>query len=103
MDETKELLLAVVSRLEELGADIKGLTVRVAGLEDRMSGLEERMSGLEDRMIRVETGLTELGTAMAEFRVETSASFGRLDAKLAHLAEKWMEHDREIYQLKRRP
>lgn len=102
MDETKEILLAVLSRLDTMGADIKGLTVRMASLEDRMSGLETRMGGLEDRMGRVEAGLSEMGTSLAEFRSETNTSFGRLEGKLGHLAEKWMEHDQEIYQLKRR-
>lgn len=83
MDETRELLVAILGRLEEMGAELKGLSTRVAGLESRMEGLESRMDRLEQNL--------------SEFRAETTGSLGRIEGRLSHLAESgWSMMKRSI-------
>lgn len=50
MDETQELLRAVISRLEEMGAELKGLRTEVkefrADTNERLEKVEERLDYL---------------------------------------------------------
>lgn len=50
MDETQELLRAVISRLEEMGAELKGLRAEVkefrADTNERLEKVEERLDYL---------------------------------------------------------
>jgi hypothetical protein len=50
MDEIKDMLQAILSRLEEQGAEIKGLHERIDRLEGRMAGLSESVIGMENRI-----------------------------------------------------
>ena len=84
MDETRELLVAIMGRLQEMGAEMKGLADEV-----RHNGARLEALGAEVQEIK------------AELRV-TNDLLDKIEGRLDHLAEKWMEHDHEIYRLKRR-
>jgi chromosome segregation ATPase len=70
VDETTELLKAVLFRLEELSAKIDGMDKRLGGVENHMEETNRRLSMIEQR--------------------------------LDYYRDKWMEHDEEIWVLKRR-
>ncbi|GAX89991.1 hypothetical protein [Effusibacillus lacus] len=46
----KEILSAILGRMEEAGATLKSLDERMASLEGRMTSLEDRMTNLEGEM-----------------------------------------------------
>ena len=50
MDEIKSMLQAILSRLEEQGAEIKGLHERMERMEGRLSELREEQEGVEKRI-----------------------------------------------------
>lgn len=50
MEEIKNMLKAVLGRLEEQGAELKALHERMERLEGRMAGLSESVIGMENRI-----------------------------------------------------
>lgn len=117
MGETKDPLLLILGRLESLDARmnegfarleerIGGLEERIGGLEERIDGLEERMGALEQRVEQVyqelDRGLVNLHADLNSFAARTEDRFRDLGEELKWLREKWMDHDRDIYYLKRR-
>ena len=50
VDEIKSMLQAILSRLEEQGAEIKGLHERMERMEGRLSELREEQEGIENRI-----------------------------------------------------
>mgnify|MGYP001340677124 CR=1 FL=1 len=50
VDEIKSMLQAILSRLEEQGAEIKGLHERMERMEGRLSELREEQEGVEKRI-----------------------------------------------------
>lgn len=50
VDEIKNMLQAILGRLEEQGAEIKGLHERMERMEGRMAGLSESVIGMENRI-----------------------------------------------------
>lgn len=69
------------ARAEETGADLKGLRADVAQLR---------------------TDMAEVKGELVEFRKEAIESLERIDERLDHLSVKWMEHDAEIKEIKKR-
>ncbi|MCL5676420.1 MAG: hypothetical protein M1602_00800, partial [Firmicutes bacterium] len=80
-EETKVLMDAILGGFKEQNAAIDGLTHEVAHLAQRMTVVEERLGA-------VEQGLTDLREELGD--------------GLNHLGERWLEHDRDIYTLKRK-
>ena len=70
VDETQELLKAVLSRLEEL-------TAKVDGMDRRLDGMDRRLDEANQRL-------------------------GNIEQRLEYYGDKWMEHDHEIWRLKRK-
>lgn len=60
------------------------------------------MSGLEDRLTNLEGRMTVLESVFREFRNETGSQLDRIEGLFTHVAKKWMEHDADISNLKRR-
>jgi len=50
VEEIKNMLKAIVGRLEEQGAELKALHERMERLEGRMAGLSESVIGMENRI-----------------------------------------------------
>lgn len=74
MDETKELLSAILHRLDSLDAKVDGMQEQIIGTRKELN----------------------------EFREETNERFDKVDGILEYLGEKWMEHDMEIRKLKKK-
>jgi predicted nuclease with TOPRIM domain len=74
MDETKELLRAIMGRLEEMNAELKGLRGEVKELQHEVSS----------------------------FHGDTNERLEKIEERMDYLAAKWMEHDEEIHKIKRR-
>ncbi|MCL5676535.1 MAG: hypothetical protein M1602_01400 [Firmicutes bacterium] len=87
-EETKVLMDAILGGFQEQNAAIDGLTHEVAHLAQRMTAVEERLGAVEERLGAVEQGLTGLREELGD--------------GLNHLGERWLEHDRDIYSLKRK-
>lgn len=88
MDETRELLRAIMGRVQELGAQMKGVSDRLDHLDAKVDGLTVRVDGLS---VKVDG----LATEVRELRGEVGMRFD-------HLASRWMDHDQEICLLKRK-
>lgn len=80
MDETKELLRAVLGRIEEVSATV---------------------TGIEKDLATVKTDLAAVKTDLADFRRETGEHFSRIDKRVAHLGEQWIELDHQVWLLRR--
>jgi hypothetical protein len=88
MDEMQALLKAIMGRLEELSAEMRGLNTGVKGLNAKVDGLDAKVDGLKDEL--------------KEFRRETEETLDKIEEHFEHLAVKWMEHDEQLRKIKRR-
>lgn len=95
MDETQQLLRAMISRLDEMGAELKGLRSEVTGLRTEVTGLRSEATGLRSEV-------TDLRSEVKEFRGDTNVRLEKIEERLDYLAAKWMEHDEEIHRIRRR-
>ena len=78
MDETQELLRALMNAVKELTAGQDGMRHELARFHGEFTAFRE-----------------ETNKALGDLRQE-------LKDGLAHLGERWLEHDRDIYTLKRK-
>ena len=88
MDEASDLLRAIMGRLDEMNAELKGLRVEVKELR------------VEVNELRAE--VTELRAEVATLRVETNERLEKIEGRLDHYGLKWLEHDQQIDAVKRR-
>ena len=106
---------------EELQAFEERMLGKIQESEERMLGkIQESENRMDDKLQKLEIRLTArlevLETAVSDLRSDIAALSARVDlikeavdsldermAKgLAYLGEKWLEHDKEIWQLKRK-
>lgn len=115
MDETTALLKAVLDRLEELNVAVTGLGAQVESLITKVDNLGARVDGLDARLTRMgakvdnldarmsmELRTTALERGFAEFRSDMNLRLGEIEHWLEYFADKWMEHDKELWRLKQR-
>lgn len=81
MDETRDLLRAIMGRLEEMGAEQKGMRAEIKELRGEVN---------------------ELRAEVRELRADTNERLEKVEERLDWLAAKWMEHDAEIHKLKKK-
>ncbi|HLN65562.1 MAG TPA: hypothetical protein VK464_28895 [Symbiobacteriaceae bacterium] len=102
MDETKELLKAIMGRLEEMGAELKGLRLEVQGLGTQVEGLGTQVEGLSAGQKELRQDVQGLSAELKTFRNDANERLEKIEERLDHLGVKWLEHDAEILKIKRR-
>jgi|GEM_PF-2415311 len=95
MDEASDLLRAIMGRLDEMNAELKGLRVEVKELRVEVNELRAEVTELRAEV-------TELRAEVATLRVETNERLEKIEGRLDHYGLKWLEHDQQIDAVKRR-
>ncbi|HYF94925.1 MAG TPA: hypothetical protein VD969_22145 [Symbiobacteriaceae bacterium] len=96
MDEAQELLRTVLSRLEELSADVKGLRKEMGEVKGELAGLRVELKG-EIADLR-----SELKGEIAGLRKELSERLFDVEVDVDLMKKRYLEQEREIEKLKRR-
>ncbi|QQK77668.1 hypothetical protein HUG15_20160 [Salicibibacter cibarius] len=120
-DETKEILNAVLHRLDALDANVEGVKTDVANLHAEMgsvktdianlntevAGVKTDVDSVKTEVASVKTEVASVKTELSEFRTETNQRFDHMDRQLRlfdsdtdMLNKKVAEHDRDIHRLK---
>lgn len=109
MDDILELVKVVASLVEELGTETKRLGDAVrceSAALDRLGQVFEgsgaRVDGLGAEVQGLKAEVQCLKEDLAGFRRETGEKLTKIQYRLGYFAEKYLEHDQEIYQLKRK-
>ena len=82
MDETREILTAIMGGIKELNAKVTGLDNKVTGLDNKVTGLDDKVTGL--------------ARDLAGFRHETNERLTKIEERLEYLTSKYVEHDRHL-------
>lgn len=73
---------------------------RLDGMDKRLEGVEQRLDGMERSYQELDRNIVNLHTDLTDFRSEAAEQFRALRQEIVWLTEKWIQHDKEIYQLK---
>ncbi|AXF56244.1 hypothetical protein [Salicibibacter kimchii] len=120
-DETKEILSAVLHRLDSLDANVAGVQndmtglktemasvkTEVAGVQSDVSSLKTEVAGVQNDVSSLKTEVASVKTELTQFRTETNQRFDHMDRQfrlfdsdMEMLNKKVAEHDRDINRLK---
>jgi outer membrane murein-binding lipoprotein Lpp len=97
MDETKEILTAIIGRLEEMGADMKGMKAGISELKADVSQLKADVNQLKADVSQLKADVETL----KEGQIRMEERLDRIEANQEYFSAKWLEHDKEILRLKR--
>jgi chromosome segregation ATPase len=110
----------ILERLDKLTLVVERLADGMERLEQRMDRMEQRMDQmdfkfqqLEDRLsARIEGGLSEVRAEIAALSARTDIikeavdslgeRMGGIEQLLAYHQDKWLEHDKAIWEIKRK-
>lgn len=67
---------------------------------ERLTHIDKRLGGLERSYQELDRDIVNLHTDLTDFRSEAAEQFRALRKETPWLTEKWLQHDKEIYQLK---
>lgn len=110
VDETQDLLRAIMGRLDEMSAELKGVGVRIQESETRLRGEMEGLRGeiqasetrLRGEMEGLRGEMEGLRGELAALRADSNKRLESIEDRLDYFFAKWAEHDEALHKLKRR-
>lgn len=103
VDETQDLLRAIMGRLDEMSAELKGVGVRIQESETRLRGEMEGLRGeIQASETRLRGEMEGLRGELAALRADSNKRLESIEDRLDYFFAKWAEHDEALHKLKRR-
>lgn len=100
MDEIKSMLQAILGRLEEQGAEIKGLHERMERMEGRLSELKEEQEGIEKRIHARFSVMQKQHLEFEAWAKDLTRQTENFRDDIRLIVQRLGEHDHEIRKIK---
>jgi|GEM_PF-2937809 len=103
MEEIKSLLHALLEGQEELKAQMDGFSIRLARVEGEIASIKQEIAEIKEDLAELKLIVNGHSVEIADMkeRMATKEDIARLELSISYLTDKVIEHDKEIYALKR--
>lgn len=101
------LLQQILSELKDVKTGQRDMQGQMDGMQSQMDGMQSQMGGMQGQLDRIENkqdAIFEQTGQLMEFRQEILVKFDHVTTKedMHYIEAKLMEHDRDLFNLKKR-